>query len=139
MLEEVESTSQLVLDSVGVAPKFFRPPYIALNQSMFDTINLPFIEGFGCNDWDDKVSIEARVSGILDHAQDGNIILLHDLRGNSKTVKAIDIAIPKLKALGCRLVTVSQLFEYKGVTPKVHENLLYSNVEHPKVCAWHDR
>jgi peptidoglycan/xylan/chitin deacetylase (PgdA/CDA1 family) len=136
ILKEVESTSRLVTEYIGIPPKFFRPPYIALNQTMFDTIDLPFIEGYGCNDWDNSVSVEERVNGILNHSQDGNIILLHDLEENSKTVQAIDIVIPQMLSKGCVFVTVSKLFELNHIEPLTHNNAIYSNVNTPKVCTW---
>lgn len=136
ILQEVEDTSRLILEYTGKLPKFFRPPYIALNQTMFDTIGLPFIEGYGCTDWEDSVSVEERVDGIVNHSQDGNIILLHDLEGNSKTVQAIDIAIPKLLSSGYTFVTVSQLFELNHIEPLLHSNAIYSNVNAPRICAW---
>lgn len=134
--QEIETTSKLIFDTIGVSPKFFRPPYIAVNQTMFDVINLPFIEGYGCNDWDNNVSVEERVNGILNQAEDGSIILLHDLCGNYKTVQAIDIVIPKLKNLGFDFVTVSELFRLKQITPTIHKNMLYTNVSNPKICNW---
>lgn len=133
---EVEKTSKLIKDTIGVNPKFFRPPYIAINQTMFDAINLPFIEGYGCTDWDNNISVEERVSTILKNAKDGNIILLHDLFGNYKTVQTIDIVIPKLLDLNFKFVTVSQLFELKGITPTVHKNEIYSSILNPRVCVW---
>lgn len=133
---EVEKTSKLIKDTIGVNPKFFRPPYIAINQTMFDVINLPFIEGYGCTDWDNNISVEERVSTILQNAKDGNIILLHDLFGNYKTVQTIDIVIPKLLDLNFKFVTVSQLFKLKGIAPTVHKNEIYSNILNPRVCIW---
>lgn len=136
IIQEIESTSKIVKDTIGVLPKFFRPPYIAINQTMFDTIDLPFIEGCGCKDWDNSISVEERVNGILNQVEDGHIILLHDLLGNFKTVQAIDIVIPQLMDKGFKFVTVSQLFDLKKVIPTVHKNMIYTNVLNPKVCTW---
>lgn len=136
ILSEIDRTSRIVFETIGKYPKFFRPPYIAINQSMFDVINLPFICGYGCNDWNSNVSVKERIDGILKQAEDGCIILLHDLYGNDKTVQALDVVIPKLKSLNFELVTVSQLFTLKGIIPTVHKNMLYTNVMNPKVCTW---
>lgn len=136
VLREVIETSRLVAEAIGEPPRFFRPPYIALDQSMFDTIPLPFIEGYGCRDWLDTVSVAERVDGILSNAKDGNVILLHDFAGNYQTVQAIGIAIPKLLSLGFEFVTVTQLFERKNVVPQVGNCKIYSNVKHPRVCKW---
>ncbi len=47
---------------------------------------------------------------IYDNIEDGSIILMHDyVCGESHTAEALRIAIPKLKKLGYRFVTVSEL------------------------------
>ena len=40
---EIDFTSDKVEEAVGERPQFFRPPYIAVNQTMFDVIDKPFI------------------------------------------------------------------------------------------------
>ncbi len=114
---EVEYTDELVEKYTGEKPRFFRPPYIAVNQTMFDSIDLPFINGKGCNDWDDKVSVEKRVEKVLEQAEDGAIILLHDADMNFQTVQALETIIPELQKQGYELVTLTELFFAKGITP----------------------
>lgn len=125
--KEVEDTNQKIFEMVGVTPKFFRPPYIAVNATVYSSISLPFINGISCNDWDASVSAEKRAETVLSLVKDGSIILMHDSEGNKNTVKALDIIIPELKARGYEFVTVSQLFEYKGVDPN-KKNMLWSQV-----------
>ena len=48
---EVKTTSSLVKKYVGKSPVFLRPPYINVNQAMYDNISLGFICGEGCEDW----------------------------------------------------------------------------------------
>ena len=126
ILTEIKYTSDKVEKIIGVPTKFFRPPYIAVNQTMFDTINLPFINGYGANDWEDSVDAKTRYKGIAEKAKDGGIILLHDAAGNHQTVEAIDMIIPELLKQGYQFVTVSQLFEIKGIEPV--ESYIYTNV-----------
>lgn len=123
---EIEQTSALVEKYIGEKPQFFRPPYIALNRTMFDTIQLPFICGDGCNDWEDNVSADVRVEKMLSAARDGLIFLLHDFRGNEKTVEAVDRIIPILKERGFRFVTVRTLFKEKKVAPQ--KGTIYSDI-----------
>ncbi len=125
---EIEYVDNYILEITGEKPKFFRPPYIAINNTMFDTIDLTFISGFGCNDWDDKVTAERRAKVIIRQAQDGGIILLHDAQGNSKTVEALHTIIPELQAQGYEFVTLTELFEIKGVTLSPDDGNLYSFV-----------
>lgn len=123
---EYEYVDEKVLELTGEHTKFFRPPYIAVSDEMWENIDVPFISGIGCNDWDEKVTVEKRVQMILKKAQDGCIILMHDASGNHMTVEAIDQIIPELKAQGYKFVTVSGLFEEKGITPA--SQMIYTNV-----------
>lgn len=124
---EINFTSNKIEEAVGVRPRFFRPPYIAVNEQMHEVIDLTFICGLGAEDWLDEISAEERYNRIISQAEDGLVILLHDMAGNEKTVKAIDMIIPELKRQGYRFVTVSQLFEIKNVVPKRGE--MYTTVK----------
>lgn len=118
IMAEVDFTSDKIEEAVGVRPRFFRPPYIAVNEKMHEVIDLTFICGLGAEDWLDEVSAEERCKRIISQAEDGLVILLHDMAGNEKTVKAVDMIIPELKRQGYKFVTVSQLFDMKNVVPK---------------------
>ena len=122
---EYEFVDQKVLEITGEHTKFFRPPYIAIGDLMWENISAPFISGLGCNDWDSKVTVEKRVNTITKGVKDGTIILMHDAEGNSMTVEAIDKIIPALKEQGYKFTTVSGLFEAKGITPVT--KMIYSN------------
>ncbi len=124
--DEMERTAQLIYDYAGEYPKFFRPPYIAVNTTMYDTIDLPFISGVGCNDWDDKVSVEKRVKFLTKRVTDGEIILMHDAAGNEKTVEAVRQAVPQLLEDGFEFVTTEELFIAKGITPAADKEIIYS-------------
>ena len=124
--EEVAFCTERISEILGEPPKFFRPPYIAVSQTMYDNISLPFICGAGCEDWVPAVPAHVRAERVLAHAEDGQIVLLHDMPGNTATVEALKTIIPELKKRGFRFVTVRRLFEEAGVTP-VHGRL-YSNV-----------
>lgn len=124
--DEITYTSDMVEKYVGVRPTFFRPPYIAVNQTMYDNIELPFICGVGCNDWEPEVTAAQRAEMVINNAADGQIVLLHDFAGNDSTVAALDVIIPALKEQGYKFVTVPELFKAKNVTSE--RNKLYSNV-----------
>lgn len=114
---EIEFTSDKILKITGEPAKFFRPPYIAVSDIMYEVIEMPFICGISANDWEEKYDAAYRAEKILEQAKDGVIILLHDLEGNKKTVAALDAIISGLLEQGFRFVTVSELFEVKGITP----------------------
>ncbi len=127
---EYDYTDGKVYEITGEHTKFFRPPYIAVHQIMFDNIDVPFIAGIGANDWEDRVTAEMRARMILKQAKDGDIILLHDAEGNSMTVEALDTIIPELQKQGYKFVTVTELFRAKGIEPdmeKVYTNVMQKN------------
>ena len=123
---EIDYTSDRIYDITGQKPKFFRPPYIAVNQTMFDTIDLTFINGFGCTDYENSVTADQRYERTMKQVRDGAIILLHDQEGNFQTVQALERLIPDLQAQGYELVTLSELFFAKGVELDKDKDIIYS-------------
>ena len=101
-------------------------PRIAVSQTLFDTVPLFFICGFGCEDWVPTVSAEERARRVLSGARDGELFLLHDSLNNVNTVEALKTVLPALKAQGYTFHTVSGLFRACGVAPV--PGRLYSNV-----------
>ncbi len=123
---EISYVDEKVMEITGEPTKFFRPPFIDVSQSMYDAIDLPFICGIDCQDYMQNVTAQERADYILNGAKDGVIVLLHDAAGNSQTVEALKIAMPELKEQGYEFVTLTELFEKQGETPK--HGILYSNV-----------
>lgn len=126
--DEVAYVNDKVKEITGTTPKFFRPPYIAVNDTMYENIDMTFISGNGCNDWDDKVTAEYRTKYLEKKAADGVIFLLHDAEGNSKTVEALDKAIPILLEKGFQFATISELFELKGIEISGTDTNIYSEL-----------
>ena len=126
--EEINSLNDKIKDITGEAPKFFRPPYIAVNNVMYDTIDMTFISGLGCNDWDDKVTTDRRVLVLQRRAKDGLIFLLHDAEGNSQTVEALDEVIPYLLEQGFQFATISELFALKGIEVSGDDTNIYTDL-----------
>ena len=126
---EVQYVNDKIVEITGESAKFFRPPYIAVNNAMYDCIDMPFINCIGCNDWDSSVEVETRLKRLNRQMKDGVIILLHDVQGNDKTVELLDILIPQLLEEGYQFATVSELFEAKGVEISGDDTNLYSNVQ----------
>lgn len=126
---EIDFTSDKVEEAVGERPQFFRPPYIAVNQTMFDVIDMPFICGYGAEDYNNAIGVEERVEKVLAQARDGGIILLHDMNGNVQTVEALDKIIPALKEQGYEFVTITELFHAKGVAIDPDSEIIYSYAE----------
>lgn len=127
--EEISYVDDKLMEIIGKPAPFFRPPYIAVNDTMYQNIDKPFICGFGCDDWDPKVTIDERTERTLEQVQDGAIILLHDSYNNFQTVAALDKIIPALQEQGYRFVTVTELFNVKGVEISGDDTNLYSLVQ----------
>lgn len=125
---EIEATSALIRQYAGTDPEFFRPPYINHNELMHQCIDLTFICGQGCNDWEADVTAEFRANSVIEHAEDGQIVLLHDFEGNDNTVEALKTIIPELKARGFRFVTVPELLKEKGIELEPNNGKIYTNV-----------
>lgn len=127
--EQIEKTDALIEKYTGTKPMFFRPPYIDHNDLMHKVIDKTFIAGYSCHDWNPEISVEERVKLVMEHAEDGMIILLHDHEGKGyMTIEALKTIIPELKAQGYEFVTVPELFKLKGITPEPHSGNVWDCV-----------
>jgi peptidoglycan/xylan/chitin deacetylase (PgdA/CDA1 family) len=115
---EVLYTSDKVEELIGIPTPFFRPPYISVSDEMYEAIDLPFICGYLPNDYTDTVDTQKRIDNVMQTAKDGHIILLHDFSGNVMTVEALPTIIDELREKDFQFVTVSELFELKGIEPQ---------------------
>ena len=79
ILDEVKRTSELIEKHTGTKPAYFRAPYIDVDERMYQLIDMPFICGEGCNDWDANVSLKERIEKTIEQAEDGQIILMHNI------------------------------------------------------------
>lgn len=125
--DEINRTNNLIRQYTGQTPKFFRPPYISINNTMYQAIDLAFVQGAMLNDWENGTSVQQRVNNALNAARDGQIIMLHDFEGNYQTVQALSQIIEGLKNQGYQFVTLSELFQYKGKNAN-QEYKIWSNV-----------
>ena len=123
---EIDYVDEKVEAITGEKTRCFRPPFIGVSQTMYDTIDMPFIYGADTQDYKAEVDADERAEAILKNAKDGTIYLMHDFTGNDQTVEALKIALPKLVEQGYEFVTISELFEKQGEAPK--KNILYSSV-----------
>lgn len=126
-LAEIEEVNEIVNKLTGKYPTFFRPPYIAVNDLMKEKIPMSLIAGYGCDDWDDEITINMRIQRILAQLGDGRLFLLHDKDGNTKTVTALKTIIKTAKAMGYTFVRLDELFEQRCVVPK--NGILYNEAK----------
>ncbi len=123
-------TQEAIIKLAGVEPKFFRPPNLAVNQTMYQTIPLPFVEGVLGFDWAScRTSALDRVQNVLSGMADGAVILLHDVQPDPHpTPEALDILIPELKKQGYVFLTLSELFKRKDVNPASRKGSMWKYV-----------
>lgn len=126
---ELEKQLYWVKDAVkeasnnGYEIKLFRPPYGAVNQHVKNMSPYPLINwDIDTLDWKNK-NTEKIIANVKDNLKDGSIILMHDIHEVSKTA-ALEL-IPMLIDEGYQLVTVSELFEAKGI-PLEKGNVYFS-------------
>lgn len=124
--EEINYVQELVKSYIGVEPVLFRPPFLNVSQTMHDTIENTFIFGRDSQDWT-GIPAEERAQNVLNFAEDGIIVLMHDGWDNWETVEAVKIIVPELLEQGYKFVTISELFEAKGVEPEAHSGVIYSD------------
>ncbi len=112
MLAEVEDVNEMIRELTDTAPTLVRPPYGARDEAVYATILYPLILwDIDTLDWSTH-DTQSTVEAVL-KCEDGDIILMHDVRPDS--AEAFKQIVPELLARGFKLVTVSQMFEAKGI------------------------
>lgn len=130
--KSVSDTTRVIKKYTGVTPVFFRPPNLSVSSTMFDNINLPFAGGVVAGDWPGGGgdSVENIMIKLKEGIKDGVIILLHDVQPKPHpTPEALDTLIPHLKKEGYEFVTLSELFNRKGIAPESGTGKMYVYAE----------
>ena len=118
--KEIDNTQELVKKIIGEEPKLFRPPYRAISKAMCSIVkekdmNIILWSNLDPRDWSNP-GVNYIVDTITSKVQNGTIILLHDYNNlrnkKSQTIQALEIVIPKLKEMGYKFVTVSELIDH---------------------------
>ncbi|MCD7745336.1 MAG: polysaccharide deacetylase family protein [Lachnospiraceae bacterium] len=110
--KQISSTNAAVKAVTGVRPVVMRPPGGGYNSTVQSAVKMPLINwSIDTRDWETH-SASSTISAVLNHVQDGDIILMHDLY--SWTSTASKTIIPTLVKRGYQLVTVSELAECRG-------------------------
>lgn len=112
--KQIHDTDVAVAYYAGSSPVIVRPVGGAVNDTVKAAVGKPMINwSIDTLDWKSKNAASVQ-SKVLDHVQDGDIILMHDLY--KSTADACDVIIPELTKRGYQLVTVSELAAAKGVS-----------------------
>lgn len=117
ILKEIDLTNEVIYNKTGIKPMFLRPSYGAMNKRIKKLSTMPIIIwNIDTLDWKYHNSNKIK-DKILKYVSDGDIILMHDTY--VATLNAVEMVIPELKKQGYKIVSVSELFKYKGVKPKL--------------------
>lgn len=112
--QQISNTDAALKAATGFEATVMRPPGGSFNDSVKAAINHPLIIwSIDTRDWATK-SEDQTYQVVMDNAQDGSVVLMHDI--HEWSVKAAIRMIPDLIAKGFKLVTVSELAEAKGET-----------------------
>ena len=112
--QQVSNTDAALKAATGFEATVMRPPGGSFNDSVKAAIAHPLIIcSIDTRDWATK-SEDQTYQVVMDNAQDGSVVLMHDI--HEWSVKAAIRMIPDLIAKGFKLVTVSELAEAKGKT-----------------------
>lgn len=113
MRAQISDTNSLIEKACGQKATVLRPPYGAINDAVKKNAGMPMILwNIDTLDWK-TLDTAATIDTVLKTADDGDIVLLHDI--HSSSVDAALALIPKLIDAGYQLVTVSEMADARGV------------------------
>lgn len=122
MQDQLARTETIISNITGVSTKpFFRAPYGATNQTVLNTVgNAGYLYTLHWTidtiDWTGN-SATAITSRVMDNIVPGAIILMHTGAGAAGTPQALETIIPRLKNMGYRFVTISELLNISANPP----------------------
>lgn len=110
---QVQNTDAVLVNAVGITAALLRPPYGAINEQVAQTVGKPMILwSVDTQDWKSR-NKDKVIQHVKTHVQDGDIVLMHDLY--ESTAEAVEVLAPWLVEQGYQLVTVSELYEARGI------------------------
>lgn len=109
---QVDKANNEVRKLIGCNTTALRPPGGLVNNKVRKNVKTPMIcWNVDSEDW--KSRNTKKILKRCKSIKDGDIVLMHDLYPT--TAKAIENLIPKLKKKEFQLVTIDELFYYKGI------------------------
>ncbi len=119
--EIVETTERIKSLSENAEVTLARAPYFAYSSLVSEAVGYPLIDAAIAESDPDQSD---KTYATLLSADDGEIVLLHCW--NDGSIRALEKAVPEMKAKGYQFVTVSEMFRIKGVEPQ--EGIVYRHV-----------
>ena len=107
-----------IYEKLGINMKWLRPAELAVNTALYTAtteLGLPVIGcSIGTGDWNNSTTKQAIKDSVLQNAHDGGIVLMHSWVNN--TADVLDEICEELYNNGYRFCTLSELFEFKGIS-----------------------
>jgi peptidoglycan-N-acetylglucosamine deacetylase len=119
MRRDILQAEKVIFSISGQKCKLFRPPGGYINETLVNTARQ---EGYivvmwswhqDTRDWS-RPGVNKIVNSVLNHTQNGDIVLLHEyIDGKTQTIAALETILPELQKRGYRFVTISELLTYR--------------------------
>ena len=123
IVEEFNESNEILKSITGDTFHLIRPPYGSINEKIKESLDASFILwNVDTEDWRHK-NTDYLKDYVLQKAQDGNIILFHDIHKSS--VDAIEKLLPYLYVEGYQVVTVSKLAKITKTNLELHKSYRY--------------
>jgi peptidoglycan/xylan/chitin deacetylase (PgdA/CDA1 family) len=111
---EIGESANVLERITGARPTLTRPPYGAVNQTVKDVANTPLMMwSIDPEDWKTR-DPDQIFHHVVDNAEDGSIVLLHDIYDT--TLAAVAKIIPELKSRGFVFLTIKQIMDARAKT-----------------------
>jgi peptidoglycan/xylan/chitin deacetylase (PgdA/CDA1 family) len=108
---EIVETQRLIQEATGQRPTLFRAPYGNTDDEVFKILHRERLTAINWSidplDWDASNSSRAIEAAILERAQPGSIVLVHDI--HERTIDAIPGVIAGLRAKGLKFITLAEM------------------------------
>lgn len=122
-MSDITKTNEMLEAIIGFKPKYLRPPYGNYSKELLDASLMSFILwNVDTLDWKKKDSKKI-ADFIIETANDGDIILLHDLYDTS--IEGAFLAIDTLSKEGFAFVSIDELIRIKGVQAELGKAYRY--------------
>lgn len=106
-LHEIATSKQIIESITGTPVQYFRPPFGQFNEDTLTAVkqlDLTLVMWrVASMDWELKGHPEAIIDNIMDHLEDGAILLLHELK---QTVTILPELIRRIKQAGYTFTTL---------------------------------
>ncbi|RKI42963.1 polysaccharide deacetylase [bacterium D16-51] len=115
---QIEKVNEVMQEAAGCKTTALRPPGGLVSDKVKKTVGVPMV----CWNVDSEDWKSRNMKKVLERCTaigDGDIVLMHDLYPT--TADAIEKLVPRLVKKGFQLVTVDELFYYKGIKTKPGE------------------